>query len=132
MAMRRVIEEILSEADAAPDKALSQMPPDFAGEVYKSIAACMKQRQRLLAPALAEPWADRRSPHFKFRSASLVTPTGQKGSCNQPFIRGLVLGVCSPRIRSRLRDTTPRTNRQLVRDSVAQQQPDLRCEQSRI
>ena len=52
--MRRVIEEILSEADAAPDEALSQMPPDFAGEVYTSIAASMKQRLRLLKPALDE------------------------------------------------------------------------------
>ncbi|MFO6448216.1 type II toxin-antitoxin system HipA family toxin [Erythrobacter sp. NE805] len=52
--MRRVIEEILSEADAAPDQALSQMPPDFAGEVYASIAASMKQRLRMLEPALAE------------------------------------------------------------------------------
>lgn len=52
--MRRVIEEILSEADAAPDKALSQIPPDFAGEVYESIAASMKQRLRLLEPALGE------------------------------------------------------------------------------
>lgn len=52
--MRRVIEEILSEADAAPDRALSQMPPDFAGEVYTSIAASIKQRLRLLEPAMAE------------------------------------------------------------------------------
>lgn len=52
--MRKVIEDIISEADSAPDKAMSQMPSDFIGEVHHSITASMKQRLRLLEPCLRE------------------------------------------------------------------------------
>lgn len=49
-----VIREILEKADTACQKALEEMPPDFAEETHASVAAAMPSRARLLASGLTD------------------------------------------------------------------------------
>lgn len=53
--MQQAITEILEVAEAAPDRALSQMPKDFAEGVHQSVRNAISSRLRLLEAALAKP-----------------------------------------------------------------------------
>lgn len=52
--MQKVITEILEEASTAPERALAQMPSDFADTIHESIGSAIATRAPLLEPALAE------------------------------------------------------------------------------
>jgi serine/threonine-protein kinase HipA len=61
--LKSAITEILERAKEVPEKALAQMPEDFAAEVHESIVANMPARLRLLETAnLVQRAADRARP----------------------------------------------------------------------
>lgn len=53
-ALRKAIDELLSLAPTAPDRARSDMPQDFADSIHESIAAALTKRLPHLANALNE------------------------------------------------------------------------------
>lgn len=85
MGMRKVIEEILFGTDAAPERAWSQMPSDFAGEVHESIAASMEQRLCLLGSALKELEAGTSSMQHHARVEDCITHPPSVRECLSKF-----------------------------------------------
>ncbi len=52
--MQQVVADILEQAGSATDRALAQMPEDFAGDIHESISKAINARLRLLKPTLGE------------------------------------------------------------------------------
>jgi serine/threonine-protein kinase HipA len=52
--MQQVVADILEKAGSAADRALAQMPEDFAGDIHDSISQAINARLRLLEPTLGE------------------------------------------------------------------------------
>jgi serine/threonine-protein kinase HipA len=52
--MRQAITEIIGVGEAPPDRAMSQMPKDFAEGVHESVSNAISSRLRLLEAAVAE------------------------------------------------------------------------------